>query len=55
MATLVDGHALVTQARRHRLGEPSVIFSHQHSHTFSQPGLTLVGLVSPAARMPGRK
>ena len=50
----VDGHALVAQPGRHRLREPFVIFNHQHSHALSQPG-SPVTMVSPAARMPGRK
>jgi hypothetical protein len=32
----VDGHALLMQAARHRLGEPAVVLHHQYSHTLSR-------------------
>jgi hypothetical protein len=54
----IDGHALVAQPARHRLGEPPVIFHHQHSHALSPlPPSGLPGQLRRvlAARMPGAR
>jgi hypothetical protein len=56
----VDGHALAAQPRRHRLGEPFVIFHYQHSHGLSRgPACAPAGAghVRPTVlpRMPGAR